>query len=753
MFRKLGRAGWRVSLGEALACVLLAWAPSALLLAGQREVMSAVAGGGSLPPQDAFAIEAALTLPQSVAVDAAGNTYSADKARVTFVDNATGKIQTIAGNGVVGNFVPVNSPATGAILGANLAIALDAQNNLYIADMDNSQILKVSPPGGGTTAVGGNITRVAGVTVNNLGVKGFSGDGGPALNAQIDLDGGFAVSGNGNIYLASGSGSAPPQQANLRAQFDHVAYARKIDAGTADITVTLNGQVNAEVDVGFTTGDGTAKAPGDYQAAAGTLVFAKGVTSQTFSVPLVNNNAQENKYFVVALSSISMNPPDPNLTVGLGTPASATMTIVVGNDSTVFWPANRIRVIDGTNTINTLAGTGVSGQDGDGGPALKASIGGMTGLAVDQLGKLYVSAATTTQDNQNNTIHQNRVRVITPDGNINAVAGNDTTSFTGDGQPATATHLTAPAAVAVGGSLDFPADVNRFLYIGDSARIRVVDLSTGILQTVAGNGSVGDYGDGGFADLAALDVPVSIAVNGSGEQTFADAFNNRVRKAGALPGSGLLTDNDADGFANYIEDAFGSDPNSYPSTPFADVAITDPSQVQKFFSGSIAVRLNFTARGRGRDTIRFTGFFLGPQGTPAVNSKLILDFGPNPSQDPTHHFATVFSVNNRGVARTPKGARTTGNVKLRQTGVNGMVFLKVSLKGEFKNDLATFGLTNGFVNSANKLVDIFPSKTVFVPISVYWPCNANGAVYNGIFQFLYFSKLNKFGSTPPQAKF
>ena len=69
-----------------------------------------------------------------------------------------------------------------------------------------------------------------------------------------------------------------------------------------------------------------------------------------------------------------------------------------------------------------------------------------------------------------------------------------------------------------------------------------------------------------------------------------------------------------------------------------------------------------------------------------------------------------------------------------------------TIKGSFQDNLALFNLTDGNLDN-DPVTDIYPSRTVFVPVSVYWPCATDGVVYNGIFKFLYYSKLHKFGSS------
>ena len=132
---------------------------------------------------------AMLNQPEGVAVDASGNLYIADtdNNRIRKV-SPNGIITTVAGNGIAG-FGGDNGPASQAQLNHPEGVAVDASGNLYIADTGNNRIRKVSP--------NGIITTVAGT-----GIAGFSGDGGPATQAQLNQPEGVAVDASGNLFIA-----------------------------------------------------------------------------------------------------------------------------------------------------------------------------------------------------------------------------------------------------------------------------------------------------------------------------------------------------------------------------------------------------------------------------------------------------------------------------------------------------------------------------------------------------------------------
>jgi sugar lactone lactonase YvrE len=182
---------------------------------------------------------------------------------------------------------------------------------------------------------------------------------------------------------------------------------------------------------------------------------------------------------------------------------------------------NRIRRVDGTTgIITTVAGNGTYGFSGDGGAATSASLSSPVGVAVDAAGNLLVA------DIGNNRIR----RVDGTTGIITTVAGNGTSGFSGDGGPATSASLRAPDGVAV--------DAAGNLLIADTSnqRIRRVDGTTGIITTVAGNGTYGFSGDGGAATSASLNSPVGVAVDAAGSLLIVDTGNQRIRRVDGTTG-------------------------------------------------------------------------------------------------------------------------------------------------------------------------------------------------------------------------
>src|SRR5215468_9513379 len=172
---------------------------------------------------------------------------------------------------------------------------------------------------------------------------------------------------------------------------------------------------------------------------------------------------------------------------------------------------DRVRRVFADGTIRTVAGTGLYGDSGDGGPATAAQIKDPLGVAAMPDGGFLIADG-----------GAGRVRRVLPDGTITTVAGNGTRGYSGDGGPATAAEINVVYSVAV------TAD-GGFL-IADSGNRRVRRVSpTGIITTVAGTGVQGSAGDGGAATAAQLNDPDGIASTPDGGFLIADFFGNRVR--------------------------------------------------------------------------------------------------------------------------------------------------------------------------------------------------------------------------------
>ena len=495
--------------------------------------ITTIAGGGGFGEDGGPATQARLNLPYGVAVDSAGNLYIADtnNDRIRKVDSA-GTITTIAGTGEQG-FGGDGGPATQARLNYPYGVAVDGAGNLYIADQYNNRIRRVDSTG--------TITTIAGTEK-----RGFSGDGGPAIQAPLFLPTGVAVDGAGNLYIADqynhrirkvdstgtittiagtgerrfGGDGGPA----IQAQLDEPTGVVVDGAGNLYIADLANHRIRKVDSTGTITtiaGTGERGFGGDGgPATQARLNYPYGVAvdgaGNLYIADLANHRIRK----VDSTGTITTfagtgergfgGDGGPAIQAQLDAPSGVAVD-EAGNLYIADWSNARIRKVDGTGAITTIAGTGERGFGGDGGPATQAQLDDPTGVAVDGAGNLYIADQ-----------YNHRIRRVDSTGTITTIAGTGELGFGGDGGPAIQAQLDYPTGVAVDGAGN--------LYIADqyNHRIRRVD-STGTITTIAGTGELGFGGDGGPAIQAQLDYPTGVAVDGAGNLYIADASNHRIR--------------------------------------------------------------------------------------------------------------------------------------------------------------------------------------------------------------------------------
>ncbi|MCK9927852.1 protein kinase [Frankia sp. Mgl5] len=204
---------------------------------------------------------------------------------------------------------------------------------------------------------------------------------------------------------------------------------------------------------------------------------------------------------------------------GDGGPATAAQInsaekVAIGPDGSIYiadYDNHRIRKITPDGIINTIAGTGLQGYSGDGGPATAAKLDGPNDVELGDDGTLYIA-----------NLGSNTIQKITKDGIITTVAGNGQKGFSGDGGPATAAQLSVPSVSLGNGGEIYIADYGN-------NRVRKVDPN-GTITTIAGTGAEGSGGDGGQATAAQFNEPSSVAEDADGALYIADSGNNRLRR-------------------------------------------------------------------------------------------------------------------------------------------------------------------------------------------------------------------------------
>jgi trimeric autotransporter adhesin len=190
----------------------------------------------------------------------------------------------------------------------------------------------------------------------------------------------------------------------------------------------------------------------------------------------------------------------------------------------------------GLGVINTVAGNGSRGDSGDSGLAISASLDYPCSIAFDTTGNIYIA------DTANH-----RIRKVTKStGIITSVGGDGTQGYSGDDGPAASAVFSYPYGVSVGASGN--------IYIADTYnhRIRMVTKGTGIITTVAGNGTQGYSGDGGQATSAIFRYPCVVAIDASWNLLIADTFNNCIRMV--TVSSGIITTVAGNGNSGYSGD-------------------------------------------------------------------------------------------------------------------------------------------------------------------------------------------------------
>jgi uncharacterized protein (TIGR03437 family) len=330
--------------------------------------ISTVAGNGTsgFSGDAGAASSAQLNTPSAVAVDRGSSLFIADQAnqRVRKVASG-GTISTLAGNGTAA-YLGDTGIATSAELHAPYSVALDSSGNVYIADTFNNVVRKVS--------TAGIITTVAG-----FGGLGYSGDSGPAIFAAFNRPLGVALDAAGNIYIAD-TGNNVIRKVSTSGTITTIAGVA-FPAYAGDGGLATKAYLNAPSRV-------TPDAAGNlYIVDTGNEVIRKVDSAGIITTIAGDGTCGYSGDFGPASSARLCRPRD----------------LVVDSSGNLFIADSfnsRIRRVGADGIITTIAGNGVFGYTGDGGPALAAALFFPNGLALDAGGNIYFA------DSQNHVIRK-----------------------------------------------------------------------------------------------------------------------------------------------------------------------------------------------------------------------------------------------------------------------------------------------------------------------------------------------------------
>jgi glucose/arabinose dehydrogenase len=473
-----------------------------------------------------------------LAVDSSNNLYIVDSFYcVVFKHSSGSSLTVVAGISGSCSYSGDNGSATSATLNNPYGVAVDSSGNLYIADDGNNVVRKVDAS---TTYIS---------TVAGTGTAGDSGDSGSAISAKLKAPTGVAVDSSKNIYIADSGNNA----------------VRMVDASTSYISTVAGTGTSGYSGNGSAATSATLNYP--YSVAldsSGNLYIAdqynfviREVSASTKDISTVAGN----HYYSYSGDGGLAKAAQFNTLQGLVMDGSGNLYIADADNYVV-------RKVDvSTGDISTIAGNGTLGYSGDGGAATSAELESPHGLALDGADNLYIADASSAVVR----------KVDASTGYISTVAGNGTQGYSGDGGAATSAELSYPVSVA--------ADSSGNLYIADTDAyvVRKVDVTTGDISTVAGNGTQGYSGDDNAATSAELKTPISVALDSSGNLYIADEDAHVVREV-------VLNTADTSNYGKITTVVGGVSTTSITSGASAtDIALGNPVGVYVDYAGAIYV--------------------------------------------------------------------------------------------------------------------------------------------------------------------
>jgi uncharacterized protein (TIGR03437 family) len=532
--------------------LLLAFLP---MIASSQNIITTFAGANWIYPQGTLsALNAPLGPVSALGRASNGDLLVADEANAIVLRiTASGVATILAGNGISG-YSGDGGPATSASLGAPQAVAADSLGNIYVAD--GCTIRQISPTGTISTLVGCGTSHGSFIALA-LDHSGNLFAAAPQAIYKVKADGSLTIyAGTGNGCGGSTPGPCPPVPANtpaLSAQFGFVGALALDQAGNLYIADTMLGLYELST-------AGIVNPIGSNILASALAIDTSGAL---YAVNLYGGN---NVQVITPSSAVTVagngtrnysGDGGPALSAGLQAPTA----IAVGQNGTIFvGDGSRVRAFTLGGDINAFAGNGKFHSSGDGGPAASASIYDPTSTAIDTAGNIYIGEGS------------GWIRKVAPNGIITTIAGNGTSSASGDGSPAlnagigqptaltadsmgdiyfidglngkirkidtngiiSSVTLVVPVTPPVGIYNGIAADGAGNVFISENLLCDIYRITpAGTQSIIAGNGTCGYNGDNIPATQAELFFPFGLAVDAAGNLYVADLYNSRVRKISA----------------------------------------------------------------------------------------------------------------------------------------------------------------------------------------------------------------------------
>jgi len=350
-------------------------------------------------------------------------------------------ISTFAGTGVAG-YSGDGGPAAAAAFNGCSAMAVDGVGNIFIADQGNNVVRKIS--------VSGVISTFAGT-----GEAGYGGNGGAATAAKLNNPMGLAADADGNIYIADNG--------NNVVRVVNTAGIIKNFAGTGASGYSGDGD---------TAHYGTLRLPqalaisatGDlFIAEGGNHIIRKVAAGTRIMSTVAGTGAAGNMGDGGSALAARLNTPS-------GVAVSASGDIYIADVLN-----NKVRKVDGsTGVITTFAGTGMSGNSGDNGPAASATFSFPSSVSLDMSGNVYI----TDRGNHN-------LRMVEPSGIVRHIAGQSVNGYSGDGDLAANARLSSP----------------RSVYVDGWNRVYIMDYNNNVVRRLQATASVSQFHSGAVAGI------------------------------------------------------------------------------------------------------------------------------------------------------------------------------------------------------------------------------------------------------------